>query len=137
MWVHKWMNKMMNRYLWKVSILKINDFLFQGDSGSPLICDNIFRGVTSFGKCGNPQKPGIYILLSKKHLNWIKKTIAGAIWHSFFIITCWCQGGFNLICPRKHLRTLSAVCTNKSLSEIRSAMIETTSCFHSYMMSKN
>ncbi|KAI5144374.1 granzyme A [Manis pentadactyla] len=51
----------------------------EGDSGSPLICDNIFRGVTSFGKCGNPQKPGIYILLSKKHLNWIKKTIAGAI----------------------------------------------------------
>ncbi|CAM9630661.1 unnamed protein product [Rangifer tarandus platyrhynchus] len=51
----------------------------QGDSGSPLICDNVFRGVTSFGKCGNPQKPGIYILLTKKHLNWIKKTIAGAI----------------------------------------------------------
>lgn len=51
----------------------------EGDSGSPLICDNVFRGVTSFGKCGNPQKPGIYILLTKKHLNWIKKTIAGAI----------------------------------------------------------
>uniref|UniRef100_A0A8C6CDD9 Peptidase S1 domain-containing protein n=1 Tax=Moschus moschiferus TaxID=68415 RepID=A0A8C6CDD9_MOSMO len=51
----------------------------EGDSGSPLICDNDFKGVTSFGKCGNPQKPGIYILLTKKHLNWIKKTIAGAI----------------------------------------------------------
>ncbi|XP_058419459.1 granzyme A-like [Diceros bicornis minor] len=51
----------------------------EGDSGSPLICDNIFRGVTSFGKCGNPQKPGVYILLTKKYLNWIKKTIARAI----------------------------------------------------------
>lgn len=51
----------------------------QGDSGSPLICNNIFRGVTSFGKCGNSQKPGIYILLTNKYLSWIKKTIAGAI----------------------------------------------------------
>ncbi|XP_007123165.2 granzyme A [Physeter macrocephalus] len=51
----------------------------EGDSGSPLIRDNVFRGVTSFGKCGNPQKPGIYMLLTKKYLKWIKKTIAGAI----------------------------------------------------------
>ncbi|XP_010964594.1 granzyme A-like [Camelus ferus] len=51
----------------------------EGDSGSPLICDNIFRGVTSFGECGNSQKPGVYTLLTKKYLNWIKKTIAGAI----------------------------------------------------------
>ncbi|XP_006889658.1 PREDICTED: granzyme A-like [Elephantulus edwardii] len=47
----------------------------KGDSGSPLICDNIFRGVTSFGECGNPKKPGVYTLLTKKYLNWIRKTI--------------------------------------------------------------
>ncbi|KAM5168312.1 granzyme A-like [Callospermophilus lateralis] len=51
----------------------------EGDSGSPLICNNIFIGVTSFGKCGNPKKPGVYILLTNKYLNWIKKTIAGTI----------------------------------------------------------
>ncbi|CAO2592575.1 Granzyme K [Lemmus lemmus] len=50
-----------------------------GDSGSPLICDNIFRGVTSFGKCGDPKKPGVYILLTNKYLNWIQKTIAGVM----------------------------------------------------------
>lgn len=78
-WVNKWMTKKVSKYLWKALLFKTYDFLFQGDSGSPLICDNVFRGVTSFGKCGNPQKPGIYILLTKKYLNWIKKTIAGAI----------------------------------------------------------
>ncbi|XP_037655127.1 granzyme A-like [Choloepus didactylus] len=51
----------------------------EGDSGSPLICSNIFRGVTSFGKCGDPKKPGVYILLTKKYLNWIRKTIRGAM----------------------------------------------------------
>nr|XP_020017372.1 granzyme A-like [Castor canadensis] len=51
----------------------------EGDSGSPLICDNIFRGVTSFGKCGDPTKPGIYILLTNKHLEWIRRTITGDI----------------------------------------------------------
>ncbi|XP_076971286.1 granzyme A-like [Tamandua tetradactyla] len=53
-----------------------------GDSGSPLICEGIFRGVTSFGrpgKCGDPRAPGIYIRLSKKYLNWIIKTIKGAV----------------------------------------------------------
>lgn len=51
----------------------------EGDSGSPLICDNIFRGITSFGKCGDPTKPGVYILLTNKYLNWIQKTIAGVV----------------------------------------------------------
>ncbi|XP_004483543.1 granzyme A-like [Dasypus novemcinctus] len=53
----------------------------EGDSGSPLVCEGIFRGITSFGlprKCGVPQGPGVYTLLSKKHLNWIFKTIKGA-----------------------------------------------------------
>nr|XP_019598470.1 PREDICTED: granzyme A [Rhinolophus sinicus] len=53
-----------------------------GDSGSPLICDGTFRGITSFGspgKCGDPRKPGVYVLLSEKHLNWIRKTTKGAV----------------------------------------------------------
>nr|XP_008530617.1 PREDICTED: granzyme A [Equus przewalskii] len=53
-----------------------------GDSGSPLICEGTFRGVTAFGlpgKCGDPRGPGIYSLLSKKHLNWIIKTMQGAV----------------------------------------------------------
>ncbi|ELW65693.1 granzyme A [Tupaia chinensis] len=53
-----------------------------GDSGSPLICQGVFRGVTAFGlpgKCGVPQWPGVYTLLSKKYLNWIIKTMKGAV----------------------------------------------------------
>ncbi|PNI24033.1 GZMA isoform 1 [Pan troglodytes] len=53
-----------------------------GDSGSPLLCEGVFRGVTSFGlenKCGDPRGPGVYTLLSKKHLNWIIMTIKGAV----------------------------------------------------------
>ncbi|XP_055968184.1 granzyme A isoform X1 [Sorex fumeus] len=53
-----------------------------GDSGSPLICDGSFKGITAFGmegKCGTPQGPGIYTLLSKKYLDWINKTMAGAV----------------------------------------------------------
>ncbi|XP_006074225.2 granzyme A isoform X1 [Bubalus bubalis] len=54
----------------------------RGDSGSPLICNNTFRGITSFGipgKCGDPRGPGVYTLLSKKHLNWIVKTMKQAV----------------------------------------------------------
>lgn len=54
----------------------------QGDSGAPLICEGIFRGVTAFGlpgKCGDPRGPGVYILLSKKHLNWIVNTMKHAV----------------------------------------------------------
>ncbi|XP_058917124.1 granzyme A-like [Kogia breviceps] len=53
-----------------------------GDSGSPLICEGIFRGITAFGipgKCGDPRGPGVYILLSKKHLSWIAKTMKHAV----------------------------------------------------------
>ncbi|XP_053446579.1 granzyme A [Nycticebus coucang] len=53
-----------------------------GDSGSPLICHGSLRGITSFGlpgKCGVPQGPGVYTLLSKKYLKWIIKTIEGAV----------------------------------------------------------
>ncbi|XP_017729673.1 PREDICTED: granzyme A [Rhinopithecus bieti] len=55
---------------------------YNGDSGSPLLCNGVFRGVTSFGlenKCGHPGGPGVYILLSKKHLSWIIMTIKGAV----------------------------------------------------------
>ncbi|KAL2779707.1 granzyme A precursor [Daubentonia madagascariensis] len=53
-----------------------------GDSGSPLLCEGVPRGITSFGllgRCGDPRGPGIYTLLSKKHLSWISKTIKGAV----------------------------------------------------------
>ncbi|XP_021494575.2 granzyme A [Meriones unguiculatus] len=49
-----------------------------GDSGSPLICEGSFRGITAFGRegrCGDPQAPGVYTFLSSKYLRWIKKTM--------------------------------------------------------------
>ncbi|NXC46727.1 GRAA protein, partial [Penelope pileata] len=50
-----------------------------GDSGGPLICNNVMRGITSFGKskCGLADGPGVYTRLTKKHLQWISKTIGG------------------------------------------------------------
>ncbi|NP_034500.1 granzyme A precursor [Mus musculus] len=52
-----------------------------GDSGSPLLCDGILRGITSFGgeKCGDRRWPGVYTFLSDKHLNWIKKIMKGSV----------------------------------------------------------
>ncbi|XP_016055313.1 PREDICTED: granzyme A-like [Miniopterus natalensis] len=47
-------------------------------SGSPLICEGIFRGVSSFRECCGPKKPGVYTLLIRKYLDWIRKTMAGA-----------------------------------------------------------
>ncbi|KAM6157321.1 granzyme A [Erethizon dorsatum] len=49
-----------------------------GDSGSPLLCAGVFRGITSFGlkgKCAVPRAPGVYVLLSKKYIHWINKTM--------------------------------------------------------------
>ncbi|NXP59795.1 GRAA protein, partial [Chloropsis cyanopogon] len=51
-----------------------------GDSGGPLRCNNVMRGITSFGKlkrCGKPDSPGVYTRLTKRHLEWIRKTIGG------------------------------------------------------------
>ncbi|XP_030048130.1 granzyme A-like [Microcaecilia unicolor] len=50
-----------------------------GDSGGPLLCKGILRGITSFGHktCGDPKKPGIYTRLTDTYLSWIKKTIGG------------------------------------------------------------
>ncbi|GAB1298560.1 Granzyme A [Apodemus speciosus] len=53
-----------------------------GDSGSPLLCDRILRGITAFGlkgKCGDPRGPGVYTFLSKTYLKWITKTMKGAV----------------------------------------------------------
>uniref|UniRef100_A0A8C3QH37 Granzyme A n=1 Tax=Cyanoderma ruficeps TaxID=181631 RepID=A0A8C3QH37_9PASS len=51
-----------------------------GDSGGPLRCKNVMRGITSFGKrsCGKASGPGVYTRLTKQYLEWIRKTIGGA-----------------------------------------------------------
>ncbi|XP_041050358.1 granzyme K-like [Carcharodon carcharias] len=47
-----------------------------GDSGGPLICKNMYKGIVSHGRgCADPKKPGIYTLISKKYLDWIQKII--------------------------------------------------------------
>ncbi|KAJ8380917.1 hypothetical protein SKAU_G00016950 [Synaphobranchus kaupii] len=47
-----------------------------GDSGGPLLCEGVLRGVTSFGTlCGLKTKPGVYAALTKKQTEWIRKTI--------------------------------------------------------------
>eukprot|EP00062_Callorhinchus_milii_P007824 gi/632949830/ref/XP_007890378.1/ PREDICTED: granzyme K-like [Callorhinchus milii] len=55
-----------------------------GDAGDALLCKTkrfgkpVFSGVASFGKgCAVDKKPGIYMLLSSKHVTWIKKSIKG------------------------------------------------------------
>ncbi|NXW87446.1 GRAA protein, partial [Alopecoenas beccarii] len=50
-----------------------------GDSGGPLRCNNVMRGITSFGKpkCGARDGPGVYTRLTKQYLQWIRKTIGG------------------------------------------------------------
>ncbi|NXU23274.1 GRAA protein, partial [Thalassarche chlororhynchos] len=51
-----------------------------GDSGGPLRCNNVMRGITAFGKqnkCGSVDGPGVYTRLTKQYLQWIKKTIGG------------------------------------------------------------
>ncbi|XP_038648884.1 uncharacterized protein LOC119963627 [Scyliorhinus canicula] len=47
-----------------------------GDSGGPLICKGVYKGIVSYGpKKPTAQQPGIYTLLSKKYLAWIEKII--------------------------------------------------------------
>ncbi|NWR91723.1 GRAA protein, partial [Furnarius figulus] len=51
-----------------------------GDSGGPLRCNGVMRGITSFGKpkhCGSADGPGVYTRLTKQNLQWIRKTIGG------------------------------------------------------------
>ncbi|XP_078269544.1 uncharacterized protein LOC144601103 [Rhinoraja longicauda] len=48
-----------------------------GDSGGPLICNNKFRGIVSFGKkCGLPQKPGVYTRITNNYIKWIQDITA-------------------------------------------------------------
>ncbi|XP_062898167.1 granzyme K-like [Mobula hypostoma] len=49
----------------------------QGDSGGPLICCKKYTGIVSFGgkDCTDPQKPGVYTLLTKKYIDWIRSII--------------------------------------------------------------
>ncbi|NXN20730.1 GRAA protein, partial [Nycticryphes semicollaris] len=52
----------------------------QGDSGAPLRCNNVMRGITAFGKankCGAADGPGVYTRLTKEYVQWIRKTIRG------------------------------------------------------------
>ncbi|XP_078079020.1 granzyme K-like [Mustelus asterias] len=47
-----------------------------GDSGGPLICKGVYKGIVSYGpKKPTAKKPGIYTLISKKYLDWIQKII--------------------------------------------------------------
>ncbi|XP_010147491.1 PREDICTED: granzyme A [Eurypyga helias] len=50
-----------------------------GDSGGPLRCNNVMRGITAFGKsnCATPDGPGVYTRLTKQYLQWIRTTIQG------------------------------------------------------------
>ncbi|NXQ93544.1 GRAA protein, partial [Sagittarius serpentarius] len=51
-----------------------------GDSGGPLRCKNVMKGITAFGKankCGSVDGPGVYTRLTKQYLQWIRKTIGG------------------------------------------------------------
>ncbi|KAM3939799.1 granzyme A-like isoform 3-T3 [Leptodactylus fuscus] len=49
-----------------------------GDSGGPLICKGIYRGVTSFGEnvCGKPNDASIFTRLTMDYISWINNTIA-------------------------------------------------------------
>lgn len=52
----------------------------QGDSGGPLICKGAFYALVSGGeKCGNPKKPGVYTLLTKKYQTWIKSKLSPSL----------------------------------------------------------
>ncbi|XP_072215926.1 granzyme A-like [Excalfactoria chinensis] len=57
----------------------------RGDSGGPLICNNVLKGITSFGKkkCGVSNGPGVYTLITKQYLQWIWKTIGGDLQTGF------------------------------------------------------
>ncbi|KAM6984932.1 granzyme A-like [Aplochiton taeniatus] len=46
-----------------------------GDSGGPLLCEGLLRGVTSFGPNPCGYKPGVYTFLSQKLIDWINQTV--------------------------------------------------------------
>ncbi|XP_073478809.1 granzyme A-like [Aquarana catesbeiana] len=49
----------------------------KGDSGSPLICNDVFRGVNSFGyvPCGTPETSNVFTQLTQKYILWINNII--------------------------------------------------------------
>ncbi|KAM8866040.1 mast cell protease 4-like [Synchiropus picturatus] len=46
--------------------------VWKGDSGGPLMCDNVLVGVTSFGK---ESCPAVFMYLSQDRVQWIQQTI--------------------------------------------------------------
>ncbi|XP_043544539.1 granzyme K-like [Chiloscyllium plagiosum] len=49
---------------------------YNGDSGGPLICNNKYKGIVSYGPPDPSTKvPGIYTRISKKYLDWIANII--------------------------------------------------------------
>ncbi|KAM5243490.1 uncharacterized protein RBU33_027701 [Hipposideros larvatus] len=52
---------------------KKNQNAFKGDSGGPLICNNMAQGIVSYGN-SNGKPPGVYTRISK-FLPWIKSTM--------------------------------------------------------------
>ncbi|KAG2465676.1 granzyme A-like [Polypterus senegalus] len=49
----------------------------EGDSGGPLICNNEFAAITSFGSRKCASKPGVYTLLTPKYIQWIHNITGG------------------------------------------------------------
>ncbi|XP_018428715.1 PREDICTED: granzyme A-like [Nanorana parkeri] len=50
-----------------------------GDSGGPLICNGVLRGIVSFGEldCGAPGNVAVYTNLNNKIICWIYKQLSG------------------------------------------------------------
>ncbi|XP_069820845.1 granzyme A-like [Dendropsophus ebraccatus] len=46
----------------------------RGDSGGPLICNGIYRGILSFGRnpCGQKNRAAVYTRLTEEYIEWIK-----------------------------------------------------------------
>ncbi|XP_073478783.1 granzyme A-like [Aquarana catesbeiana] len=51
----------------------------KGDSGGPLICNGVLRGVVSFGnhECGVPGNAAVYAFLNRRITCWIYKQLSG------------------------------------------------------------
>ncbi|XP_043920357.1 granzyme A-like [Protopterus annectens] len=46
------------------------------DTGGPLVCSGMLRGITSVTACGSTKKPTIYTFLGKKLISWIQETLS-------------------------------------------------------------